>query len=53
LLQLLTEIRELKTDIGEVLKLMRLLGAVFQRPAFGNRKVKPVDEFEKRLKAML
>ena len=53
LVQLSTEIRELKTDMREVLNLMRLLGAVFQRPVFGAVKGNPVDEFEKRLKAML
>jgi hypothetical protein len=53
LVQLSTEIRELKTDMREVLNLMRLLGSVFQRPVFGTVKGNPVDEFEKRLTAML
>jgi hypothetical protein len=45
LVQLSTEIRELKTDVREVLNLMRLVGAV-SKPVFGAVQGNPVGEFE-------
>jgi hypothetical protein len=49
----LKEIKALKADLREVLGLMRLLGAFFERPVFGTMPENPAEEFEKRLKAML
>jgi hypothetical protein len=47
------QIKALKDDLREVLNLMRLLGAFFQRPVFGIVQENPANEFEKRLRTLL
>jgi uncharacterized coiled-coil protein SlyX len=53
LAELSEEIKKLKTDVRELLNLMRLVGALFQRPIFGIVQENPEKEFEKRLRATL
>jgi hypothetical protein len=53
LIGLSTELKELKTDVREMLNLMRLVGAFFRKPVFGTVEENPEKEFEKRLGAIL